>query len=473
MPNDRATRAKNAATQRQAAAAAVLPAGADTTTGEVVKTDPLRQLLDSWKSDIVDQMPTQLKVNPEAFLRMVLTGMRTSKQAVALAKCTRPSLFAALLESARFGLTPFTDEAAIVPYGDQATFIPMAQGFVRMFWNTGQVSGVVVDFIRRGELRGRDWDIARGEGGGFYHRPRFIDEETGEPVPPGEPILAYCYLRLKDGTITEPAVVTRWDAEDVMRNRSKAWANAERTGKRDSLWHTDFPAMWLKTAVRRSAKYGPKSAELVELLLIEAREDRTRGDGLPALTAAPAGSGASIDWSKDIAGGNVVPGEVIGEDGFPAGSAAAPPPNGNGDQAPDTAKAGPPPAAAQAGATAPDTKAAPTANGHTWPDIPLDGPVSRSTGGKLSSWWQRPDVGWTGDENRERRRLLVCVLAAGQGNPPLDIASPAKLTERQARTFVVTIEALAAAAEDAKEPLGDRMARLYDAVTAQQQAARG
>lgn len=321
MTDTRTDRAKANADARKAAPPEETPGT------EIVPVDPLAHQLDIWSPEIIKQFPLQLKINPDAWLRMALTGMRNSKQAAALARCDRPTLYAALLESARYGLTPFTDEAAIVPYGKTATFIPMAQGFVRMFWNTGQVSGVVTDFIRKGELRGRDWEVVRGgQAGGFWHKPRYVDED-GEPVQPGDPILAYFYLEFKDGSVSPATIITRWDAEDVMRNKSKAWQYAESTGKRDSLWHTDFPAMWLKTAVRRGAKYGPKSAELQELLLVEAREDRTRTDAMPVTAATPPDEdGGGIDWSRDIAGGKVAAGSVVNDDDPDGGTAPPPPP---------------------------------------------------------------------------------------------------------------------------------------------------
>lgn len=467
-------RARARSEQRQAAAAGVLPADVETTTGEIVRVDPLKQMLQSWKSDIVDQMPLQMKVNPDAFMRLVLTGMRTSKQAVALAKCSRPSLFGALLECARFGLTPFTEEAAIVPYGTEATFVPMAGGFVKMFWNTGQISGVVVDFIRVGEVRGEDWELTRGAGGSFWHRPPLLTDDEGQLIRPGEPFLAYCYLRMRDGTMTEPAMVPRWDAEDVMTTKSKAWANAERTGKHDSLWHTDFLAMWRKTAVRRVAKYGPKSAELQELLLIEAREDRTRDDALPALQAAPPmGSGVTIDWTKDIDGGHVVAGTVVGEDGFPAGSTTATPGNGNGGVAEPRdggpAEPGPPPASTPAEPPAASTPAPPAAG--PLPGSAGGGPlVGKSTQSRLSRKFQ--DMGWTGEDYRDRRRVMSCYMAARDtGRPARMVASVAEMTEAEAAHAVEVAESLLASVGGDLGELAAKLQAAYDA-RAQQQAAQ-
>jgi recombination protein RecT len=484
-------RAQAAAEQRKALADAALPpgttageldlhnGGVDGATGEVVKTDPLRDLLDRFEPEITKQFPVQLRINPKPWMRMVLTGMRTSKQAAQLAKCDRPSLFAALLEAARFGLTPFTDEAAIVPYGTTATFIPMAQGFVRMFWNTGQIRGVVVDFIRKNEVRGRDWQVSRGSAGeGFWHNPRFFDEETGEPVEPGEPVIAYCYLRFRDGTASEPALVTRWDAEDVMRTKSRAWQNAENLWEntngrkgRDSLWHTNFNAMWLKTAVRRAAKYGPKSAELQELLLIEAREDRTRPDAPRPAPPPPMGEGAGIDWSTDIAGGKVVAGDVVGredEDGqapFPGGAQPAPPPEGT--QAEGTRE---PAGAEHAAAPGTPASAAGEALAKDTPPPPADpdAPASGRTIKRLTDRLGRV-TGLRGQQAEERRLIVVGALVTGHWHP---LGSLADLTEAQVETAIGNYDKLADAAQQRKEPLADVMKRLVASAVEQRDKAR-
>jgi hypothetical protein len=100
------------------------------------------------------------------------------------------------------------------------------------------------------------------------------------------------------------------------------------------------------------------------------------------------------------------------------------------------------------------------ANGHNWADAPLDETVSPSTGSKLSAWWKRASL--TGDANRERRRILVCLVAAGPGKPPLRITSPGQLLERQARTAILTLEGIAKAADEAGESLAVRLGRLHD-----------
>ena len=366
MTEDRAARARRAADERRELAESGLPDGTPAVSGEVVQRPPdvMRQLMEAFKPEIKAALPGLIK--PEAFVRMALTGLKSSKQAYQLQRCDRPSLFAALLESARYGLMPFTDEAAIVPFGTTATFIPMAGGFAQMFMRTGQIVSVNARLIYQGD----DWELEYGTGGHFYHKPRYVDEQ-GQPVSRGEPILAYCYLTRKDGSITEVTIVNRDEAEETMRKRSRAWQYAESSGKRDSTWHTDFDAMWTKTALRRHAKYAPKSPELVELLLVEARDDTRRPDAAPVM-AAPVERVEGVDWSVDVHGGKIAEGTVeVDADGVPwAGDAQKP-----------AAPAGPP-----AGTD------------------PAPGYMLREVDGLFAQ------CGWGGPANRPRRLVAAAVL---------------------------------------------------------------
>jgi phage RecT family recombinase len=271
------------------------------------------------ESEVAKQLPKHLPV--AYFMRTVMTGMRKSDQ---LAKCDRASLFAAILEAARFGLMPFTEEAAIVAFGQGpgkpsvATFIPQYQGLVQMFYRTGQVSAVEAHMIHKFD----DWGLGYGDSGGFYHKPLMDFDDEGNAKDPGPPILAYCYVQLRDGSRSTVATVTRQQAIKVRDERSRSYQNAEkswngRPPKRNSTWHTEFDAMWLKTAVRQVAKWVPKSPELVSLLMAAARDDEQRPDGAEPEPLS--------GWGLDIDGGNMAVGEVLSEsfeDAAPAGQAA-------------------------------------------------------------------------------------------------------------------------------------------------------
>lgn len=285
---------------------------------QVAERDPLRELLDRLKPEVEKQLPQHIKA--DYFLRVVLSGLKSSRSAQALANCERPTLWAAILEAARYGLMPFTDEGAIVPFGKTATFVPQYQGLVQMFYRTGQVAKVTAKLIHRNDR----WALRYGDGGGFWHEPLLVDAEGNAPDR-GPAVLAYCYVTLRDGSRTEVETVTRQEAIEVRDTRSKSYqrANTSQYGKPptlDSAWHTDFDAMWLKTAVRRQAKWAPKSPELVELLRADAERD-----SLHPSTFEPGGPAASWPGDPDYDTGKILDGEVISET-----TTDGPPPAQNG-----------------------------------------------------------------------------------------------------------------------------------------------
>jgi hypothetical protein len=121
------------------------------------------------------------------------------------------------------------------------------------------------------------------------------------------------------------------------------------------------------------------------------------------------------------------------------------------------------PAAKTAAKAEPKTPAEGT-GAHDWPDVPLDGKVSKPTAGKLGAKWT--SVGWTGDEYKEQRRVMAGLLAAGKGGQPLDLRTPAQMLEGQARTAILTFEAVCIAATRDGEQPADRLQRMYDEFTA-------
>lgn len=270
--------------------------------------DTLSAMMAHIEPEIVRQLPKHIPA--EYFLRTTLTGLRKSNQlaAVATSPKGRASLYAAMLEAARMGLMPFTKEGAIVVFGQgakaQAQWIPQWQGLVKVMRNSGQVSAVEARLIHQHD----EWDLSYGDGGRFYHRPFLIHPDGSEVTEAerGPAVLAYFYLGLSDGTRTEVTTVTRQQAIEVRdrfsrsyRNAEKSWGNNE--PKRDSTWHTDFPAMWIKTAVRQGADKAPQSPMLAQLLLAAARDDLERPPAAEPPTLA------------DMDADGVMDGEVISD----------------------------------------------------------------------------------------------------------------------------------------------------------------
>ncbi|MGW7355151.1 recombinase RecT [Streptomyces sp. NPDC054802] len=191
-----------------------------------------------------------------------------------LVKCTHASVQQALLACARFGLEPDGKHAAIVPYGDTATFQPMYEGYIDLMYRSGRVDSVHFDWIHEND-RWSYTPTARPPYD-FVHEPRVeLSKKQRGPV-----ILAYAYVWISGGGRSQVILLNRESAEEIRDKYSKAFRKAENNGKRDSAWHTDFDAMWAKSCVHRLSKRVPTSPELVELM----RADSDADDGNPAPT---------------------------------------------------------------------------------------------------------------------------------------------------------------------------------------------
>lgn len=247
--------------------------------GTVAKRDEARELLDSMSSEFAAALPRLVPI--EAFMRVALTGLKTTP---GLASCTRASLLAALLKCAASGLLPCTEQAAIIPFGSTATFIPQYQGYIEIFHRTGQVARVELDWIYEADR----WEYVKGDNPVFRHWPNMKTADRGEITH------AYAFLRYKDGTRSDIIILNRAQAEKI-RNGSKGYLKAEREHK-ESTWHTSFDAMWLKSCIRRLAKYVPKSPELRTLLSEDEPDD------------------ASDYVSPASYGPSTIPGEVLRND---------------------------------------------------------------------------------------------------------------------------------------------------------------
>jgi recombination protein RecT len=262
-----------------AATADTAQAGADGTVAvQTAPRDPVRAMLDSMASEFEAALPGFIPV--ESFLRVALTGLKTTR---GLAACSHPSLLAALLDCAQTGLMPCTNEAAIIPYGDTATFVPQYQGYIEIFHRTGKVERVELDWVRKCDRLVH----VKGDEPCFQHFP------DHEKVDDYDPYLAYAFLRYSNGGRSDISFLTRKQAERIRDKHSKGYQKAEGNGKRDSPWHTSFDEMWLKSTVRRLAKYVPKSPELAILLSKDTDSDGDLLSASPVIT---------------------LPGEVIRED---------------------------------------------------------------------------------------------------------------------------------------------------------------
>lgn len=219
------------------------------------RLDPARDLLMSMESEFEKCLPKTLP--PDLFMRVALTGFRKTPD---LLNCSRRSLLGALLETARLGLEPCTEQAYLIPYKTECTLVIGYQGYVQLMYRTGLVSQVEAEMIYEAD----EWDDSRGDGGRFFHRPNWMADDRGRPI------LAYAFASLAGGGRTKVEVCTRGRAEQIKREYAKS---------QKSPWNSPntFNAMWQKSPIRQLQKWAPKSAELRRALIVDGASYDTAG----------------------------------------------------------------------------------------------------------------------------------------------------------------------------------------------------
>ncbi|WP_019548521.1 RecT family recombinase [Streptomyces sulphureus] len=214
-------------------------------------TDAVLAWLERYSSHFTKSLPSHVDTGAFfAAVRAILPG---------LAPCTPASLLQALLTCARFGLVPDGRHAIIKREGKLAVFVPMYQGYVELMYRSGRVGSVHVGLIYEGD----EWNYEPTAPAplDFTHKPA-VEKPRAER---GAPILAYAFCWMTSGARSQVVVLSREDAEEIRDEYSQAYRRAQESGKCNSFWHTDFDAMWTKSALRRLHKVVPMSAELVQL----------------------------------------------------------------------------------------------------------------------------------------------------------------------------------------------------------------
>lgn len=215
-------------------------------------TDAVLAWLERYGDHFAKALPSH--VDTGAFLAAVRAALP------GLVRCTPASLLQALLTCARFGLLPDGRHAVIKAEGAQAVFVPMYQGYVELMYRSGRVGSVHVGLVHEHD----EWNFepTAPAPDDFTHRPR-VDLPKADRGPA---ILAYAFCWMTSGARSQVVVLSREDAEEIRDEYSQAYRRAEETGAKNSFWHSDFNAMWAKSALRRVHKVVPMSAELVQLI---------------------------------------------------------------------------------------------------------------------------------------------------------------------------------------------------------------
>jgi recombination protein RecT len=230
----------------------------------------LREHFDARQGELKNALPVHIP--PERFIRVVMTAVQLNADLLA---CNRQSLWNACLKAASDGLLPDGREGAIVPFKDQAQWMPMVGGLLKRFRNSGQFKSLDCDIVHDGD----EFEYWKDEHG--PHMRHVPGDGSGKPIK------AYAMAETKDGGIM---IRVMTEAEiNKRRNASRA--------KNSPLWSEWTEEAWMKTVLRNLAKRLPTSSDLDDLI--------RRDDDLYEFDKKPDNPGhESPPWEtiKDVAG---------------------------------------------------------------------------------------------------------------------------------------------------------------------------
>jgi recombination protein RecT len=192
----------------------------------------------------------------ERIIRLALLAVnRTPK----LLDCTRESFLLSVLVAARLGLGPdgALGEGYLIPYGNQATFLPGYRGLVSLAIRSGKVRSVVSRVVHERDR----FRVVLGTEDSIRHTPS--DEED-----PGAWTHVYAVATLVDGG-KQFEVMSR---KQIMALKARSRASGS------GPWQTDEEEMARKSCIRRLAKSLPLSAEFAGALALQAGAEGGEAD---------------------------------------------------------------------------------------------------------------------------------------------------------------------------------------------------
>jgi recombination protein RecT len=172
----------------------------------------------------------------------------------ALAKCSKESIYEAVLQAARMGLdcSGLHGHGFLVPYGRQCKFIPGWRGLASIAKRASGVTDIKASVIRENDK----FEWSEGLTPNLEHRP-FLAGDRGEIVA------VYAVAWLENGK-PRFEVVERWKLDELKKD------------SRSDSWRNHFEAMAKKTAIRRLCDALPRTLQLDDALDLEIAAENDR-----------------------------------------------------------------------------------------------------------------------------------------------------------------------------------------------------
>jgi len=234
----------------------------DTPTSTAVATvdNSPRAMVAKYAESFAAVLPSHMQ-RPETWVRLAQGALKKGKKGangmtdLEVAATNNPGVFlAALLDCARLGLEPGTEQYYLTPRKVKGRLEILGiigyQGHIELMYRAGAISSVVAECVY--EKDGFEYQP------GIDLRPRHTIDWDAEDR--GKLRLAYAYAVMKDGATSKVVVLNRAAINRI--KESSQGANSEY-----SPWQKHEPAMWLKSAIRQLAKFVPTSAEYIRTQL--------------------------------------------------------------------------------------------------------------------------------------------------------------------------------------------------------------
>ena len=214
------------------------------------------ELIARHSDDLASVLPSH--IHAPVWVRVAQGAVRRDPKVLEAATTSPNTLMVALLNAARLGLEPGTEEFYLTPRKVKGRFeilgIVGYQGIVEMMYRAGATASVVAECVF--EKDGFDYEPGRDE------VPRHtIDWDAPDR---GGLRLVYAYARLRSGAVSKVVVLNRAEINKIK-------ASSQGSTSEYSPWRTNEPAMWLKSAVRQLRKWVPTSAEYRDQLRYDAQ----------------------------------------------------------------------------------------------------------------------------------------------------------------------------------------------------------
>jgi recombination protein RecT len=198
------------------------------------------QMIVHYSDEFAQVLPSH--INPQTFVRVAVGALRRNPVLMQAATKDPASLMTALMEAARLGLEPGTDEYYLTPRGGSVLGVVGYQGEIELIYRAGAVTSVKAEIVRANDVFTYSPDMERP-----HHEVDWFASR-------GDVRGAYAYAEMAGGGVSKVVVI---GPEQIERAKS---ASASANGK-SSPWTSDYAAMVLKTAIHQLAKWVPTSAE--------------------------------------------------------------------------------------------------------------------------------------------------------------------------------------------------------------------